>query len=271
MSLANKATAGIVWNFVEQLARRGITVAVTLLLAYFLTPEDFGLVAMMAVFLALGASLMDSGFKQALIRLKDATQVDFNTGFYANITLGLLAYALLFLSAPWIASFYQESKLVDLVRVASLAIIINAFQVIQVTILSRDLNFKAQLKEAQDSIAEYKANEIDVDELTQKITQQVAEEYEVKLYREQKLREVGNEIIPELVMGSTKEEIDNSIIASQERYKTILQNVAKKSTPSIPSVNVSTGSMQSKEINPTDIANMSPSEWAEYRKTLGLR
>lgn len=146
MSLANKTTAGIVWNFVEQLARRGITVAVTLLLAYFLTPEDFGLVAMMAVFLALGASLMDSGFRQALIRLKDATQVDFNTGFYANITLGLLAYALLFLSVPWIASFYQESKLVDLVRVASLAIIINAFQVIQVTILSRDLNFKAQLK-----------------------------------------------------------------------------------------------------------------------------
>lgn len=146
MSLANKTTAGIVWNFVEQLARRGITVAVTLLLAYFLTPEDFGLVAMMAVFLALGASLMDSGFRQALIRLKDATQIDFNTGFYANITLGLLAYALLFLSAPWIASFYQEPKLVDLVRVASLAIIINAFQVIQVTILSRDLNFKAQLK-----------------------------------------------------------------------------------------------------------------------------
>lgn len=146
MSLANKTTAGIVWNFVEQLARRGITVAVTLLLAYFLTPEDFGLVAMMAVFLALGASLMDSGFRQALIRLKDATQIDFNTGFYANITLGLLAYAILFLSAPWIASFYQEPKLVDLVRVASLAIIINAFQVIQVTILSRDLNFKAQLK-----------------------------------------------------------------------------------------------------------------------------
>lgn len=132
-------------------------------------------------------------------------------------------------------------------------------------------NLKAQLKEAQDSIAEYKANEIDVDELTQKITQQVTEEYEVKLYKEQKLREVGNEIIPELVMGTTKEEIDNSIVASQERYKTILQNVAKKSTPSIPSVNVSTGSMQSKEINPTDIANMSPSEWAEYRKTLGLR
>lgn len=146
MSLANKTTIGIVWNFIEQLARRGITVAVTLLLAYFLTPEDFGLVAMMAVFLALGASLMESGFQQALIRLESAKQVDFNTGFYANIALGLLAYLLLFFTAPWIASFYEQPLLVDLIRIASLAIIINSFQVVQVSILSRNLNFKAQLK-----------------------------------------------------------------------------------------------------------------------------
>ena len=77
MTLAKKTTAGVAWNFAEQLLRRGIGVGVTLLLAFFLTPEDFGLVAMMAVFLALGATLMASGFKEALILLKDATQLDF--------------------------------------------------------------------------------------------------------------------------------------------------------------------------------------------------
>lgn len=146
MTLAKKTTIGIVWNFVEQLARKGVGIGVTLLLAYFLTPEDFGLVAMMAVFLALGASLMESGFKQALIRLKDATQVDFNTAFYANIVLGLVAYAILFFSAPWVAVFYEQPGLVDLIRVAGLAIIFNSLQVVQVSILSRILNFKTQLK-----------------------------------------------------------------------------------------------------------------------------
>ncbi|MBE0471377.1 MAG: lipopolysaccharide biosynthesis protein [Methyloprofundus sp.] len=146
MTLAKKTTIGIVWNFAEQLARRGVGIGVTLLLAYFLTPVDFGLVAMMAVFLALGASLMESGFKQALIRLKDASQVDFNTAFYANITLGLVAYAILFGAAPWIALFYEQPGLVDLIRVAGLAVIVNSLQVVQVSILSRNLNFKTQLK-----------------------------------------------------------------------------------------------------------------------------
>ncbi|MCB5161515.1 lipopolysaccharide biosynthesis protein [Marinomonas algarum] len=146
MSLAKKAITGIIWNFAEQLARRGIGVAVTLLLAYFLTPEDFGLVAMMAVFLALGGTLMASGFQQALIRLKEATQLDFNTAFYANIALGLVAYIILYNAAPRIALFYEQPDLVSLIRVAALAVIVNSLQVVQVSILSRQLNFKAQLK-----------------------------------------------------------------------------------------------------------------------------
>lgn len=146
MSLAKKTIVGVLWNFAEQLGRRGIQVAVTLLLAYFLTPEDFGLLAMLAVFIALGTSLMDSGFKQALIRLKGATQVDFDTAFYANIVLGIVSYILLFISAPYIANFYTEPKLIELIRVVALVIVINSFQVVQVAKLSRDMNFKAQLK-----------------------------------------------------------------------------------------------------------------------------
>jgi len=146
VSLAKKTTVGVLWNFAEQISRRGIQVAVTLLLAYFLTPEDFGLVAMMAIFIALGSSLMDSGFTQALIRLKGARQVDFDTAFYANIILGLVSYLILFVSAPYIAEFYNESRLIELIRVVALVIVISSFQVVQVAKLSRDMNFKAQLK-----------------------------------------------------------------------------------------------------------------------------
>jgi len=146
MSLAQRTSIGVIWSFGEQLARRGAGILVTLLLARFLVPEDFGLIAMMTVFLALGQSLMDSGFRQALIRLPEITETDYSTAFYANIVLGLLSYGVLFFAAPAIAGFYEESRLTDLVRIASLTVIINAFQVVQVASLSRDLNFKVQMQ-----------------------------------------------------------------------------------------------------------------------------
>ncbi|PKN65133.1 MAG: flippase [Deltaproteobacteria bacterium HGW-Deltaproteobacteria-15] len=146
MTIAHKTIAGIIWNFAEQIGRKGIGMIVTLLLARFLAPSDFGLIAMMAVFLAVGTSLMDSGFKQALIRLQGADQTDFNTAFYANLALGLLSYILLFLAAPQIAHFYNEPRLIVLVRTAGIGILINSFQVVQSAILSRNLNFSLQFR-----------------------------------------------------------------------------------------------------------------------------
>jgi len=146
MSLGNRTTTGVIWNFTEQLSKRGIGIVVTLLLARFLVPADFGLVAMMAVFIAIAGNLMDSGFKQALIRKQGASQVDFSTAFYTNLALGGLAYLLLFSTAPFIADFYEETRLIDLIRVAGIAILINSFQVVQSAILNRALNFRGQMK-----------------------------------------------------------------------------------------------------------------------------
>lgn len=145
MSLTAQTTNGVLWNFAEQLARRGVGILVTLLLARFLVPEDFGLIAMMSVFLALGSSLMESGFREALIRLQNVTQEDYATAFYANILLGLISYGVLFFVAPTIATFYEEPRLVELIRVASLTIIIMSFQTVQIASLTRKLNFRAQL------------------------------------------------------------------------------------------------------------------------------
>lgn len=144
--LKEKTIAGVVWSFCEQFLRRGISIFVTLLLARFLVPEDFGLLAMMTVFIAITNSLMDSGIKQALIRKKDASQVAFNTAFYTNLVFGIFAYALLFGVAPWVAEFYEEPRLILLIRVLGIVVLINSFQLIQSTILSRELNFKTQLK-----------------------------------------------------------------------------------------------------------------------------
>lgn len=146
MGLAKKTISGIIWHFSQLLVRRSINLVVTLILARILVPEDFGLVAMMTVFLAIGSSLMNSGFKQALIRMQYATNLDFNTAFYSNLILGMLAYGVLFATAPLIAKFYNESKLIDLVRVAAIGVIINSFLVVQEAKIHRSLNFKAEMQ-----------------------------------------------------------------------------------------------------------------------------
>ncbi len=146
MSNANIMVKGVIWSFFEQLLKRGVSILVTLLLARFLVPEDFGLLAMMTVFIAIGIAVMDSGINQAAIRKLEPDEAYFSTAFYANLGLGVLAYILLFIASPFIADYYDESRLTLLLRVAGIVIIINSFQVIQVVMLSRALNFKAQMK-----------------------------------------------------------------------------------------------------------------------------
>lgn len=141
-----RTVQGIMWSFCEQFLRRGVSILVTLLLARFLVPEDFGLLAMMTVFIAIGVALMDSGINQAVIRKFEPDESYFSTAFYTNLGLGALAYTLLFIAAPFIADFYDESRLTLLLRVAGLVVVINSFRVIQVAMLSRAINFKAQLK-----------------------------------------------------------------------------------------------------------------------------
>jgi O-antigen/teichoic acid export membrane protein len=146
LSLGQATARGVFWNFLELTARQGIGILVTLLLARFLSPADFGLVAMLSVFFAIANALMDAGFRQALIRKKDATPADYSTMFYTNLALGLTSYFLLFLSAPAISAFYKEPRLTILTRVVGLVVIINSFQFVQIVELTRRLDFKTQFK-----------------------------------------------------------------------------------------------------------------------------
>lgn len=145
-TLGHKTIIGIVWTFFEYLFRVGIQTITTLVLAWFLFPEDFGLMAMISVFFAIAHTLIDSGFSQALIRKKEVSQTDYSTAFYTNLVLGFLIYTLLFTSAPLISSFYNEPRLTVLMRIMGLVVIINSFQLVQVADLTRKLNFKVQFR-----------------------------------------------------------------------------------------------------------------------------
>ncbi|OHU84931.1 MULTISPECIES: lipopolysaccharide biosynthesis protein [Pseudoalteromonas] len=144
--LEKKTLFSVIYSFVEQLARRGITVLVTLVLAYFLTPDEYGLVAMMALFLTLGQTLMESGFRSALIRKETLTQVDTNTAFFVSLAVAILSVTLLFFCAPVIANFYQKQELTLMIRVSSLSLIFNSLHVVQMAMLSREMQFKLILR-----------------------------------------------------------------------------------------------------------------------------
>lgn len=117
-----------------------------IVMARMLTPEDYGLVGMLTIFIAISQSLIDSGFSQALIRKQNRTETDNSTVFYFNIAVGVLLYLVLFLCAPLIARFYDQPILVPLTRLVSLSVLINSFVVVQRALLTVNIDFKTQAK-----------------------------------------------------------------------------------------------------------------------------
>ncbi len=115
-------------------------------MARILTPDDYGLVGMLTVFIAVSQALVDSGFSQALIRKLDRSEIDNSTVFYFNIGVGIFLYLILFFCAPLIAKFYNEPILIPLTRLISLSVLINSFVVVQRALLTVNIDFKTQAK-----------------------------------------------------------------------------------------------------------------------------
>ncbi len=145
-SLESRAIRGVFWSGVERLGPQAVQLVVSIVLARLLLPEQFGLIGMLSVFLALGRVFLDSGFGSALVQKQDATEVHYSSVFYANIVLSLVAAGILCLAAPSIAQFYREPLLTPLTRVLSLNFVISALGLIQVFLMTKRLDFKTQTK-----------------------------------------------------------------------------------------------------------------------------
>ena len=143
--MTHKAVHGILWNLLEKFATKGVGIITTLLLAWFLTPDDYALIAMLTVFIALSAAIVDSGIGQALIRMPKANKVDLNTAFFLSIALSAVIYLACYIAAPYIATFYAEPKLTSLVRVVTLSVFFQSVIVVPKSLLMTRLNFKTQL------------------------------------------------------------------------------------------------------------------------------
>lgn len=125
------------------MAQRLVTFIVSIVLARLLAPEQFGLIGMLTIFIAVAQTFIDSGFTSALIQKKDHDRTDECSVFYFNILIGLLAYAAICVGAPFIADFYNEPLLVPLTRVIGVRLIINPFGMIQRTLLNKKLDFRS--------------------------------------------------------------------------------------------------------------------------------
>lgn len=145
-SLKSKAVRGAKWSFIDNIANLGVTFLVGLVLARLLTPAEYGIMAMIAIFIAISTSIVDSGFSNALIRKVRIERIDYNTVFFFNLVVSIALYAILYAVAPTISVFFKEPVLTDVLRVLGWVLVINAFSIIPRTILVRNIDFKTQTK-----------------------------------------------------------------------------------------------------------------------------
>lgn len=134
------------WSVTERFGNQGIQFLIGLMLARLLMPEDYGLLGMLLVFISIAQVFVDGGFSAALIRRKDVGDQDYSTVFWFNLGVALVCYALIFIASPLIAGFYDEPMLAPLAKVVALNIVINAFGMIQKTLLTKKLDFKTQAR-----------------------------------------------------------------------------------------------------------------------------
>ena len=122
----NKKTVlkGVAWSLIDQFGIYFVKLLFGIVIARLLTPDDFGLVGLLVIFIAVGTQLSDSGFQMALIQKKNADKTDFNTVFVFNLVVSLIIYAVLFFSAEYLSGIYDQPDLIKIIRISSLNVII---------------------------------------------------------------------------------------------------------------------------------------------------
>ncbi len=151
-SLKQKATQAVMWSAIERFSVQGIQFIVSIIIARLLMPSEYGLIAMLSIFLAVAQTFIDSGFSNALIQKQNRSETDYSTVFFFNLFVGCFFYLILFLSSPYIAQFYHEPLLESITKVVALNLIVSSLGIVQRAKLSIVLNFRLQAVSALISV-----------------------------------------------------------------------------------------------------------------------
>ncbi len=142
MNKKNKVFSNFMWRFFERTGAQGVKLLVEIVLARLLLPEDYGLIALVTVFITILNTFATSGLGSALVQKKNADDVDFSTVFWFGIVLSLVLYTFLFFIAPVVAAYYEQPKIISVLRVLGLQLLITSFRKVQHSFVSRTMQFK---------------------------------------------------------------------------------------------------------------------------------
>lgn len=145
-SLKQKAVTGAVWRTLEQIGSQGCNLVFGIVLARLLSPRDFGVVALLYVFIGVSNVLVSAGLGSGLVQQKQVTEEDYNSAFFVSLLMSLIVYAILFFSAPAIAGFYRQPILVSVLRWTALGLILNAMNGVQDAVMSRSFLFNLSFR-----------------------------------------------------------------------------------------------------------------------------
>ena len=145
-SLKDKTVKGTAWTAIESVLRYGVSFVVGIVLARLLSPDEYGLIGILTIFITIFEIIIDGGFINALIRKQNAKEIDYCTVFWTNLVLSVLMAAILYGGAGLIAKFFEREELTALMRVMCVIVIINALALVQKARLTKELDFKTQTK-----------------------------------------------------------------------------------------------------------------------------
>jgi len=142
-SVRSQLLHGVVWNFVEKVLIRGASFFIGIILARLLSPSDYGLIGMLAVFISISGVFIEGGLAKALIQRQNCQDIDYSTAFVTNVGMSIIIYIIMYASAPLIADFYGEPILIDLTRILSLNFILGSFNIVQRAKMMARVDFKS--------------------------------------------------------------------------------------------------------------------------------
>ena len=141
-SLKQQTISGIFWAAIQKFGTLGISFISNIILARLLTPDDYGCLGLLAIFIVIAEVFVNGGFATALIQKKESTHKDYCTVFYWNIFVSVLFYFILFYIAPIVASYYNIPLLIPILRIQGLILLTNSLSIVQLNILRKQLKFK---------------------------------------------------------------------------------------------------------------------------------
>ncbi|MBO5894398.1 MAG: lipopolysaccharide biosynthesis protein [Alistipes sp.] len=140
-AMEHKVASGVAWSFMEKLLTMVIQMAVSIIVARALMPEDFGVMAILTFFTSVALTIVDSGFSQTLIRKASVTDGDYRSVLRFNVVMSLLLYVVLTALARPIASMYDAEAIATVAPVLFLVLPINALCVVQTVMFTREFRF----------------------------------------------------------------------------------------------------------------------------------